>query len=548
MGPAGSGKVRGRAQAPAGAVARSRAPAGTSRGYRETLERTLAKACDLLISQRDPDLNEALAIIGQAAGGSRAHIWEVRDDGRVWAITHEWCVPGVRPLIDERRHLEPATDAPWWKAKLEAGETIIVPSPEALPPEALAEKRAAERWGIESMICAPIIWPGHRLIGFVGIHDTDQSNRRRTAVKGWALRAFASMVGAYWIRSEAQRAARLVTERFRLLAEQTSDPFLVVDANGILTYASPSVTRVLGYEPDEAKGKKAEDLVHSGDVERWRRAFELCTRRPRSHATVEGRLRHKDGSWRTVEARMDNFLDSPAVSGVALHIRDVTELRRLEHEVVAVCTRERETLRRELHDGIGGYFTALSMRAKTLAAKLAAGRAVAAEEAEEIAALVEQAREAAHAVSAAVCPVPPEPDGLTRALGRLAATWQQLTNTTVQFHCPRAVRLCDLAEAVQAYRIAEEAVTNAARHGGATEIAISLMEEGGVIELTIRDDGVGFDPAACKGSGLGLSIMRYRAHLLHGALDICSAPGEGTVVTLLFTPSRSSWSDGDESN
>jgi signal transduction histidine kinase len=86
------------------------------------------------------------------------------------------------------------------------------------------------------------------------------------------------------------------------------------------------------------------------------------------------------------------------------------------------------------------------------------------------------------------------------------------------------------------YRVAQEALTNVTRHAGATLVELELEEQGGGAELRVRDDGGGFDPAvvarADSGSGLGLVGMAERARLVGGELDVRSAPGGGTTITL----------------
>jgi signal transduction histidine kinase len=80
------------------------------------------------------------------------------------------------------------------------------------------------------------------------------------------------------------------------------------------------------------------------------------------------------------------------------------------------------------------------------------------------------------------------------------------------------------------YRITQEGLTNATKHGHAKRAVIEIHERGTTVELTIADDGEGFDPAKST-SGFGLLGMRERAQLLHGTVQITSSPGDGTIVT-----------------
>jgi two-component system CheB/CheR fusion protein len=81
------------------------------------------------------------------------------------------------------------------------------------------------------------------------------------------------------------------------------------------------------------------------------------------------------------------------------------------------------------------------------------------------------------------------------------------------------------------YRIAQEAVSNAVRHGRAERIKISLAAGTEQIRLRVQDDGVGFSDMGHEGPGMGIHIMKYRARIVGGTLDISSRPGSGTTVT-----------------
>jgi signal transduction histidine kinase len=82
------------------------------------------------------------------------------------------------------------------------------------------------------------------------------------------------------------------------------------------------------------------------------------------------------------------------------------------------------------------------------------------------------------------------------------------------------------------YRVTQEALVNAGRHGGATRVDVDLLASGPSAELRVRDDGEGFQPAVRESSGLGLQGMAERARLVGGELDVRSAPGAGTEVTM----------------
>jgi PAS domain S-box-containing protein len=131
-------------------------------------------------------------------------------------------------------------------------------------------------------------------------------------------------------RRIAEAELRCREERFRSLIEAGTDLIAIMDAAGVVQYASPSHERLLGYPPDEIVGREVFSLIHPDDVEPTRRHFLAYLARSGVAPPWELRVRHRDGSWRTIETIGNNLLSTPAVSGIILNSRDVTERRQAE--------------------------------------------------------------------------------------------------------------------------------------------------------------------------------------------------------------------------
>jgi len=134
-------------------------------------------------------------------------------------------------------------------------------------------------------------------------------------------------------RKQAEDALRKSEERFRALVENSSDGIYLVDREGIILYSSSSSVRVLGWPPEERKGRRAFEFVHPDDTERFRAFFVHCLGSARIPTTIEVRGLHLDGGWRQVEMVAVNHLDDPAVGAVVINFRDVTQRRRAEDSV-----------------------------------------------------------------------------------------------------------------------------------------------------------------------------------------------------------------------
>jgi two-component system, cell cycle sensor histidine kinase and response regulator CckA len=131
-----------------------------------------------------------------------------------------------------------------------------------------------------------------------------------------------------------ERALRESEARFRALIENSLDITAIVDADSVVRYVSPSVTRILGYDAGELVGKTSLDFVHPDDLDALAAIFAAATTDPGVMQTDEFRARHEDGSWRLMEAVGLNLLHDPAVRGMVVTARDVTSRRALESRLV----------------------------------------------------------------------------------------------------------------------------------------------------------------------------------------------------------------------
>jgi signal transduction histidine kinase len=135
-------------------------------------------------------------------------------------------------------------------------------------------------------------------------------------------------------------------------------------------------------------------------------------------------------------------------------------------------------------------------------------------------------RNLAHGIS----PVEMETEGLVTALREFSANVSKLFKVTCVFECGSPPQIDDPAKATHLYRIAQEAVNNAIRHGRPKQIVISLSSRKGQIELTIEDDGAGLPDDWQKNRGLGTRIMAHRAAMMGGTFSIEPNPTGGTFV------------------
>jgi PAS domain S-box-containing protein len=142
---------------------------------------------------------------------------------------------------------------------------------------------------------------------------------------------------------QAHDALRVSEERFRALSEQASDLVGILDADGTYRYASPSHQRILGDAPAEVQSRNVFGLIHPEDVPYMQAAFAALLQSPGAMEAVEFRMRHADGSWRTLEGIGTNRLHDPALQGIIANAHDITERKRAEAERTFLLAREHET-------------------------------------------------------------------------------------------------------------------------------------------------------------------------------------------------------------
>jgi PAS domain S-box-containing protein len=213
---------------------------------------------------------------------------------------------------------------------------------------------------------------------------------------------------------------------------------------------------------------------------------------------------------------------------------DVTERKRLEHAVLEVSNSEQRRIGQDLHDGLGQHLTGIAFMSKTLEQKLADKSLPEAADATKIVKLVNEAIHETRELARGLLPVQSDSLGLMSALQHWAGEVEDLFHIACRFECDDPVLIHNEAATNHLYRIAQEAVHNAIKHGRPNQITIALNCTNGRGILSIRDDGVGITEAAVKQNGMGLHIMRYRASIIGGALEVARCGERGTTVTCMF--------------
>jgi two-component system sensor histidine kinase UhpB len=189
---------------------------------------------------------------------------------------------------------------------------------------------------------------------------------------------------------------------------------------------------------------------------------------------------------------------------------------------------ERRRIARELHDEVGQVLTAVLLQLDRLQRNVGERHR---DEVQDTREALRGTLEEVRAIAARLRPEALDDLGLNSALAALTNDVARRAGARVERSLSPVEPPLSPEQELVVYRVAQEALTNAVRHSGARCLWLTLAADNGAVELTVRDDGAGFDPEAAAG-GAGLRGMRERAVLIDARLDVSSTPGDGTIVRL----------------
>jgi two-component system, LuxR family, sensor kinase FixL len=324
--------------------------------------------------------------------------------------------------------------------------------------------------------------------------------------------------------------ANRIEGRLRELAaivENSDDAIISATLGGVIVSWNEAAERIYGYTAQEAVGHSALMLMPPDAGNELSEILER-TRRGAWTKNLETTRRRKDGELINVVLTVSPVRHLMGRSMGALVIaRDITLRRRLEEKLLEIGADERRRLGHDLHDGLGQFLLGIGLKAKMLEEALNKGNSPETWRAREVVGLVNtaiaQTRNLAHGLD----PIHVEANGLVAALRNLAAQTRELFQVTCSFACNREHWDVNAQTGIALYRITQEAIHNAIRHGQASQVNMELTANDTQLCLKIVDNGKGFAPEAKSGSGMGLHIMQFRASSIGGQLAVESPVGGG---------------------
>jgi PAS domain S-box-containing protein len=368
-------------------------------------------------------------------------------------------------------------------------------------------------------------------------------------------------------RKELEISLRESEARHRLVTDAMPALISFIDRRRAYQYANAAFEDWFGRSTGEIVGSRLPVIMGSRAFRAIRPFVDRALAGERLH--YEKEIPQADGSHRIVRADYIPHRDaSGEVIGFFAMVQDVSELKRAERELralneqlearvtertrelaaahaaterdIATATeREQQRIAQDLHDTLGQELAATAYLCDSLRDSLSNQDPEVLERFSRISRELSRSVEKVRGIALGLYPVENRPEALKHALRALAENLEATRTVRVRFHCPGEVEIADPVVANGLFRIAQEAVANALRHGRPTRVRIELTARGGRVRLRVEDDGRGIPESVLSGNspqhGLGMRILRHRASLIGAQLEIGNLPKGGACVACVLS-------------
>ncbi|MEX0773651.1 MAG: response regulator [Balneolales bacterium] len=289
------------------------------------LEKALDEIAGNLLRNSNPDFDEMLKLIGNAMKADRGFLYEFSEEnGR---NKFEWSREEQNPLFNYN-NAHHVINSYWLKERLKERESIIIVEEGSGDNLAGPERDILNAQQAKAFQAVPLMNGNETLAGFMGFSsgrsDIDWSDQDLQV-----LRVISEMITTFKARKKAEEELKISETRFRSLIQNSSDLISVIDRDGKYLYLSPSVERILGYQPEELIGHYAYDLIHPRESEGVREKISQNLKDVNGQLNLEFRIKHKNGNWCDLEA-IGKYMVFGQNEGVVINSRDITERKKAD--------------------------------------------------------------------------------------------------------------------------------------------------------------------------------------------------------------------------
>ncbi|MGI8961674.1 MAG: PAS domain-containing sensor histidine kinase [Bryobacteraceae bacterium] len=394
-----------------------------------------------------------------------------------------------------------------------------------------------QRWSIEAaqmFVSGTPLRSSYRIIardGHIVWFHCQAKMIRRSDGRPWFIHGVAVDITELKLAEEAFEAERDVLSA---ILDTVGALVVVLDRSGRIVRFNRACEKTSGYSLAEVKGTYFWDLLAPEERDRLSAIFEEL-KTGHSVDDFESYWILRDGSHRfigwstTVLPRANDEVRYVIATGI-----DRTERKHLEQAILEASGREQRRIGQDLHDGLGQDLTGIAFMSKVQEQKLVEKSLPEAAAAAKIVDLVNEAINTTRQLARGLLPVLSDSHGLMSALQEWASEVEKLFHIECRFECDDPVLNIDDPVATHLYRIAQEAVHNAIKHGRATHVVISLAAGEDEAALKVLDDGTGIPDFLPNQSGMGMRIMNYRASMIGGTMRVERGAANGTLIMCVF--------------
>lgn len=511
-----------------------------------TLEEQVARRTKLLrlLQNVTRSANEAHSI-DEALRGSLAQIGNFND----WRIGHVWI------LADDNSN-EMVCSGLWFESsmgsdgnidleslrqeyahcRISAGKDLVgrvmatvTPQWEEQLSDLGAEELSARKYGLQSAVAFPITVDDGQLVAVMEFFADRPMGCEEEFLA--ILPDIGIQLGHVFDRRRAEKALDESEERRRAILDAAPDAIISCDQQGSIIDINPATERIFGFSPQELLGRSIGMLIrnplgneHATEIIRYLQA----STPPRVGMGRELVARRKSNQFFPIRISV-SWIEHLDLYVALIH--DISQEKNLEKLVVDAAAEEQHRIAGDIHDGVGQELTGLRLMAQTHAESLAILKSGEAQTAERINQWLATIQNQLRQIIQDLVPVEIDQGGLVNALKRLANRTMETHRVTCVFDADPSYDLIDVTWATHLYRIAQEAVRNAAKHADASLIRIELTTVDGGLRLRVSDNGVGIPPGQNENAGFGLRSMAYRAGLINANFTCLPGKQGGTQVT-----------------
>jgi len=328
---------------------------------------------------------------------------------------------------------------------------------------------------------------------------------------------------------------------YRILVESMNEGALVLSHGGVILYANACFAAMVGRPLAQVMGGSFLELLSPADQATLGRLLDAPGR---LDVKTEVLLQRPQGEPLAVNVSIRRFSDRSHDQSIGVVVSDLSEsrkreelLRHFSRRLMQMQENERRQIATDLGDNITQLLCGILARCQMLAGRLPAHEQRFREEVLEFASLLRTTTSEVHRISTELRPHGLELLGLDSALRGVAAEFSERMGVPIEVRCTRLPVALPPATELALYRVLQEALRNVEQHAQARHVRVGLMRTGSLVQLAIRDDGIGFDASGLQTQGLatggfGLLTMRERASAVGGSLRLTSTSAKGTEIRL----------------